>query len=118
MLARFQHGLADIVAVKSPAAARVGRRHCAAVCAEDQAAQQRRTLAPVAVGTGARALLQYGVRPVPERQRNDRRVVAWIGLTLVHRLATIGPILQQLVEIALPEQAAGLAGYALGAQSP
>jgi hypothetical protein len=48
--------LADVVAVEPPAPSCVRRRQRLAVNAEDQPAQQRRTLRPVFVRACARAL--------------------------------------------------------------
>ena len=62
--------------------------------------------ARVPAGPGARALLQDGVHLVPELLVDDRLVLAGIGRALVHRLAEVDAVVQQLVEVALVDQLA------------
>ena len=108
----------DVVAIEPPALARVGRRHGAAGRAEDQTLQQGRRLRAGAGGASPRALAQDGVDLVPERLADDRLVLARIGRALVDRLADVHPVPEQLVDVALVDQAPALAADALLPQLP
>ncbi len=115
-LALLQHGLADVVAIELALAAGVGRRHGVAGGAEDQALEQGRGLRPGAGGTAARGLGEEQLHLVPELAVDDRRVLARIGDTFVHRLADIDPVAEQLVEEALVGGPTALGGDALGGE--
>ena len=57
----------------------------------------------------SRALAEDGVHLVPEGAVDDRLVLAGIGRALVHGLADVDPVVEQLVEVALVDQLAALA---------
>ena len=88
---------------------RVRRRHRPAGRPEDQPLQQRRRLRPRSGGALPRALGEDGVDLVPQRLTDDRFVLAGIGRALVHGLADVDPVVQQLVDVALVDQLAVLA---------
>jgi hypothetical protein len=109
----LQDPLRHVVAVEPAILPGVGRRQRPAVHPKDQPLQQRRRLRPVLVGAHSRADLQHGMRPVPQLPRHDALVLAGIDLPLVRGLADIGPVVQQLVDVALVQRPARLAGGAL-----
>ena len=96
----------DIVAVEAAVLARVRRRHRVPARREDQAAQQRRRLRARAVGASDRVLGEDGVDLVPGRSIDDRLVLAGIARPLVHRLAEVDAVVQDLVDRALVDRLA------------
>ena len=108
----FQHVGRHVIAIELAALARVRRRHRPAGWPEDQALEQGRRLRPGVCSALARALAQDGVHPIPEGAVDDGLVLARIGRALVHRLAHVDPVVEQLVEISLVDQLAALAGDA------
>ena len=59
---------------------------------------------------------QDGVHPVPQPAIDNGLVLARIGRALVHRLADIDPVVEQLVDVALVDQLALLAPDIFGPQ--
>ena len=98
--------VADVVAVQPAVLARVRRRHRVAAGREDQAPQQRRRLRARAVGASDRVLGEDGVDLVPGRSIDDRLVLAGIGRALVHRLAEVDAVVEDLVDRALVDRLA------------
>ncbi len=109
----LQQPLGHVVAVEPPTTPRVGGRQRPTVHPEDQALQQGRRLRPVPVAPHPRAFLEHRVNLVPQLAADDRLVLTGVDLPLVRDLAHVGPVVQQLVDVALVEQPAGLAGQSL-----
>ena len=96
----------DVVAVELAVLPRVRRRHRVAARREDQALQQRRRLRSAAVAAGDGVLGHDGVHLVPGGAVDDRLVLAGIARALVHRLAEVDAVVQDLVERALVDRLA------------
>lgn len=77
--AMFQHGLADVIAVKPVLLAGVAGRKCRAVRPKQQALQQGGRLRAGVAGALARAFLQDSVHLVPEFAWNDSLVLARVS---------------------------------------
>ena len=92
------------------------RRHRPAGRAEDQALEQGRRLGPSAGSALSRALAQNGLHPIPERAIDNGLMLARIGRALVHRLADVDPVVEQLVDVALVDGLALLAANAFRPQ--
>ena len=85
---------------------------------EQQPLEQRRRVGPSAAGSDPRALAQDAVNLVPEVLGDDRPMLAGIGNALVHGLADVDPVVQQLVEETLVDQLAAARPDALGSERP
>src|SRR5262249_20716738 len=113
-LAAPQVGLADVIAVAVSPAHRIGRRHPVTAVVEDETGEKRTALDPSvsALGEITRELGLYGI---PELLVHDHLVLARISNALVHDLAPIDAVAQQMIERTPPERAAE---YAAGGQDP
>ena len=110
LCAPLHDSLADVITIKPSRLAGVGRRHRGAIGSEQQPLQQRRRLRPRAGRPSARVLFENGMRLVPEFAVDDGLVLAAVGDTLVHGLADVDPVVQELIEDALVEQVAVAVG--------
>src|SRR5260370_956823 len=104
----LQHVGRDVVPVEPPALAGVGWRHSAAGRAEDQSLQQRLGLRTGAGSTLPRALAQNAVDLVPQGLADDRLMLARIGRALVDRLTNVSAVPEQLIDVALVNEAPAL----------
>src|SRR5690606_16166074 len=101
---------------KLGALSRMGRREGGAVRTKDQAFEQSWRLRPGIAGATAWTLLKDGMHLVPKSAGDDRLVLARIAFALVHRLADIDPVVEQLVEEPLVDQLAAAGPHILGSK--
>ncbi len=96
----------DVVAVELAVLARMRRRHRMAAGSEDQALEQRRRLRSRRVAASDGVLGEDGVHLVPDRAVDDRLMLAGVARALVHRLAEVNAVVQDLVDRALVDRLA------------
>ena len=113
----LQDGLADVVAVEPVAPPGVRRRHRHAGRPEEQALQQCRRLRPGVGRPGAGFLCRMAWTLSQSVRSMIGFVLAGVRRALVHRLAEVDPVVQQLVEVALVDELAAPGAHALGRSS-
>src|SRR5437660_828438 len=104
----LQHIGRDVVPIESPTFSGMRWRHGATGRAEEQSLQERRGLRAGAGSTLPWALAENAVDLVPERFADDRLVLARIRRALVDRLADVHAVSEQLIDIALVDEAPAL----------